>query len=142
MFEDVLAFAALPLAAAIVFTGIHTWFGLQVLRRNGEQGGVLSLAVSRDNRRLASGGANTTSLVWGVPPLPALVVRADTRRPGDGVLPGKYAVLISVVKAPRDPVSLIDEQYSVSATTPYHETIEDDVDDLSYAVKMKDAAAN
>ena len=34
MFEDVLAFAALPLAAAIVFTSIHTWFGLQVLRRN------------------------------------------------------------------------------------------------------------
>jgi zinc/manganese transport system permease protein len=34
MFEDMLAFAALPLAAAIVFTGIHTWFGLQVLRRN------------------------------------------------------------------------------------------------------------
>src|SRR5947209_15909628 len=34
MFEDVLAFAALPLAAAIIFTGIHTWFGLQVLRRN------------------------------------------------------------------------------------------------------------
>src|SRR5262249_49929225 len=34
MLEDVLAFAALPLAAAIVFTGIHTWFGLQVLRRN------------------------------------------------------------------------------------------------------------
>src|SRR2546423_11553878 len=34
MFEDVLAFAALPLTAAVVFTGIHTWFGLQVLRRN------------------------------------------------------------------------------------------------------------
>ena len=34
MIEDVLAFAALPLAAAVVFTGIHTWFGLQVLRRN------------------------------------------------------------------------------------------------------------
>src|SRR5947209_16913391 len=34
MFEEVLAFAALPLAAAVVFTGIHTWFGLQVLRRN------------------------------------------------------------------------------------------------------------
>jgi hypothetical protein len=53
-----------------------------------------------------------------------------TRRPGDGVLPGKYAVTISVIKAPRDPVSLIDEQYSVSATTPYHETIEDNVSDL------------
>jgi zinc/manganese transport system permease protein len=34
MLEDVLAFAALPLAAAIVLTGIHTWLGLQVLRRN------------------------------------------------------------------------------------------------------------
>jgi zinc/manganese transport system permease protein len=34
MLEEVLAFAALPLAAAIVFTGIHTWFGLHVLRRN------------------------------------------------------------------------------------------------------------
>ena len=34
MFGEILAFAALPLAAAIVFTGIHTWFGLQVLRRN------------------------------------------------------------------------------------------------------------
>ena len=65
-----------------------------------------------------------------------------TRRPGDGVLPGKYAVLISVVKSPRDPVSLIDEQYSVAATTPYHETIEDDVVDLSYTVKMKESAAN
>ena len=34
MLEDVLAFAALPLAAAVIFTGIHTWLGLQVLRRN------------------------------------------------------------------------------------------------------------
>jgi zinc/manganese transport system permease protein len=34
MLEDVLAFAALPFAAAVIFTGIHTWLGLQVLRRN------------------------------------------------------------------------------------------------------------
>jgi zinc/manganese transport system permease protein len=32
--HDILAFALLPLAAAIIFTGIHTWLGLQVLRRN------------------------------------------------------------------------------------------------------------
>ena len=64
-----------------------------------------------------------------------------TRRPGDGVLPGKYAVTISVIKAPRDPVSLIDETVSVSATTPYHETIENDVDGLEYKVKMKQGAA-
>ncbi len=34
MLQDIFEFAALPLAAAIVFTGIHTWFGLHVLRRN------------------------------------------------------------------------------------------------------------
>jgi len=34
MLDEILAFTALPLAAAVVFTGIHTWFGLQVLRRN------------------------------------------------------------------------------------------------------------
>jgi zinc/manganese transport system permease protein len=34
MLGEILAFTALPLAASVVFTGIHTWFGLQVLRRN------------------------------------------------------------------------------------------------------------
>ena len=65
-----------------------------------------------------------------------------TRRPGDGVLLGKYAVTISVIKAPRDPVLLIDEKYTTSATTPFHETIERDVDGLEYKVKMKNAAIN
>ncbi|MFL6798423.1 MAG: metal ABC transporter permease [Xanthobacteraceae bacterium] len=34
MLQDVFAFAALPVAAAVVLTGMHTWLGLQVLRRN------------------------------------------------------------------------------------------------------------
>ncbi len=34
MLQDIFAFAALPLAAAVIFTGIHTSLGLQVLRRN------------------------------------------------------------------------------------------------------------
>src|SRR5260221_2547386 len=34
MFEDVLAFASMPMAAAVVSTGTHTAFGLQVLRSN------------------------------------------------------------------------------------------------------------
>jgi hypothetical protein len=58
------------------------------------------------------------------------------------LLPGKYVVTASVFKATRDPVSLIDETYSVSVTTPYHETIEDDVDHLLDKVKMKRATAN
>src|SRR3954467_12881528 len=31
---DILSLVAAPLVAAIVFVGIHTWLGLQVLRRN------------------------------------------------------------------------------------------------------------
>jgi hypothetical protein len=58
-----------------------------------------------------------------------------TKRPGDGVLPGKYDVVISVMRGARDPVQLIDAKYTTSATTPYHETIERDTTDLSYTVE-------
>jgi len=34
MIQDLAALLALPFAAAIVFVGIHTYFGLHVLRRN------------------------------------------------------------------------------------------------------------
>lgn len=65
-----------------------------------------------------------------------------TRRPGDGVLPGKYSVVIRVIKAPRDPVLLSDEKYASSGTTPYQETIEDDTQDLVYKIEMKNGATN
>src|SRR3954451_2131360 len=32
--QDILSLIAAPLVAVIVFVGIHTWLGLQVLRRN------------------------------------------------------------------------------------------------------------
>ena len=32
--EDILLLLAAPFVAAIVFVGMHTWLGLQVLRRN------------------------------------------------------------------------------------------------------------
>jgi hypothetical protein len=57
------------------------------------------------------------------------------RKPGDGVYPGKYAVTFTVWKAPREPVSLIDEKYTSSATTPYHVTIDGDVDDLFFEIE-------
>jgi hypothetical protein len=64
-----------------------------------------------------------------------------TMKPGDGVLLGNYAVVISVMRGPRDPVQLIDAKYTTSATTPYHETIDQERTDLSYTVEPAGAAA-
>jgi hypothetical protein len=57
------------------------------------------------------------------------------RKPGDGVFLGKYAVTFTVWKAPREPLSLIDEKYTNSVTTPYHVTIDDDVDNLFFEIE-------
>ena len=40
------------------------WTGRELFRRETGQGTVHSLAVSRDNKRLATGGTNTTAVVW------------------------------------------------------------------------------
>jgi hypothetical protein len=58
-----------------------------------------------------------------------------TRKPGDGVILGKYAVTFSVWRGPRDRVSLIDEKYTAKATTPYTVTVEDDMDDLMFEIE-------
>jgi len=58
-----------------------------------------------------------------------------TRKPGDGVIVGKYAVVISVMRGPRDPVQLINLKYTTSGTTPYHETVDRDMPDLVYTVE-------
>lgn len=58
-----------------------------------------------------------------------------TRVPGDGILPGDYAVTFTIWKAPRDPVSYVDEKYTASSTTPYHVTIEDDTTDLKFEIE-------
>ena len=65
----------------------------------------------------------------------------STRVPGDGVFHGKYAVTFAVWKGPRDPTSLVDEKYTQSATTPYHVTVEDDIDDLKFEIEPIAAAA-
>jgi hypothetical protein len=57
------------------------------------------------------------------------------RKLGDGVFPGEYAVTFTIWKAPRERVSLIDEKYTNSASTPYHVTIDKDVDDLLFEIE-------
>jgi hypothetical protein len=44
-----------------------TFTGKELLRANGKQGTLTALALSSDGRLLASGGGNTTVLVWSVP---------------------------------------------------------------------------
>jgi hypothetical protein len=44
-----------------------SYTGKDVLKKNGQQGTVMSLALNRNGTRLAVGGANTTILVWDVP---------------------------------------------------------------------------
>jgi hypothetical protein len=60
---------------------------------------------------------------------------AYTRKPGDGVFLGKYDVTFSVWKSPMDATSLIDPKFSRASTTPYHVTVEDDIDDLKFELE-------
>ncbi len=60
-----------------------------------------------------------------------------TRKPGDGVVPGDYAVTFSVWKGPMEPESLIDEQYIQATTTPYKVTVEHDLDGLDFELEAK-----
>jgi hypothetical protein len=58
-----------------------------------------------------------------------------TRKPGDGVFLGEYAVTFAVWKGPRDPTSLIDEKYTMSTTTPYKVKIDGDKTDLEFEIE-------
>jgi hypothetical protein len=64
-----------------------------------------------------------------------------TRKPGDGVFLGKYAVTFTHWRGTRDRVSLIDEKYTTAATTPYHVTVEEDVDDLKFEIEPAQGGA-
>ncbi len=58
-----------------------------------------------------------------------------TRKPGDGVFLGNYAVTFSVWKGPRDPTSLIALKYTRAGTTPYKIIVDGDKDDLFYEIE-------
>lgn len=60
---------------------------------------------------------------------------AFTRKPGDGVIIGKYDVTFSVWPSEYERKSLIDLKYTKASTTPYHVTIDDDVSDLQFEIE-------
>lgn len=58
-----------------------------------------------------------------------------TRKPGDGIFLGKYAVTFSIWKGPMDPVSLVAHKYTKGDTTPFIVTIDGDRDDLLFKIE-------
>ncbi len=64
-----------------------------------------------------------------------------TRKPGDGIMPGTYNVMITVWKEQHDPVSLIDDRYSTAGTTPFKNVkIDRDRNDLDFKIEPKSTA--
>ncbi len=60
---------------------------------------------------------------------------AFTRKPGDGVFRGKYDVVFNIWKSAMQPQSLIDPKYTRPTSTPYHITIDHNVDDLKFEIE-------
>ena len=58
-----------------------------------------------------------------------------TRRPGDGVYAGKYAVTFSVLTRALGGTSLIPEQFTRAETTPFELVVDDDKEDLEYSLE-------
>jgi hypothetical protein len=64
-----------------------------------------------------------------------------TRRPGDGVHVGKYAVTFTFLKSPTDQKQLLPAKYTVASTTPYQLTVDRDRNDLEYVIEPLNPAA-
>ncbi len=60
-----------------------------------------------------------------------------TRRPGDGVHHGEYAVTFAFYKSAMDHASPLSPELASSSTTPYRVTVEDNVDDLEIEISRK-----
>ncbi|MGI9456116.1 MAG: hypothetical protein ACR2NU_06105 [Aeoliella sp.] len=63
--------------------------------------------------------------------------KLSTRKPGDGVYLGEYAVTFAVWKGPRDPTSLIKDIYTNASTSPYKVVVDGDIEDLKFEIEPK-----
>jgi hypothetical protein len=60
-----------------------------------------------------------------------------TRKPGDGVIPGKYAVLFTVLDKPMGGKLLIPAKYNSAVDTPFEITVDGDKTGLSYELEKQ-----
>jgi hypothetical protein len=58
-----------------------------------------------------------------------------TRRPGDGVIPGKYWVTFTVMDKPFGGRLLIPFKYTIGAESPFELVVDDDKSDLLYELE-------
>lgn len=58
-----------------------------------------------------------------------------TRKPGDGVHHGKYAVTFGFFRSATDQRPLVAAKYTKPATTPYQMVVDKDVDDLQFEIE-------
>lgn len=61
-----------------------------------------------------------------------------TRKPGDGVNHGEYAVTFAFFRSATDQRPLIAAKYTKPATTPYKLVVDKDLDDLVFEVEPPD----
>jgi hypothetical protein len=62
-----------------------------------------------------------------------------TRRPGDGVHYGKYAVTFAIQPGSMDRRSLVPAKYTSAATTPYYVVVDKDLDNLEFEIDQTSA---
>jgi hypothetical protein len=65
-----------------------------------------------------------------------------TRRPGDGVHLGKYAVTFAFYRGAMDQRSLIPAKYTSATTTPYQVVVDQDYDDLTFEIEPVGSATS
>jgi hypothetical protein len=58
-----------------------------------------------------------------------------TKKPGDGVKPGKYKVVLQLWKSYRDQTLAVPEKYGDAATTPLEVTVDADHDEFDFEVE-------
>ena len=64
-----------------------------------------------------------------------------TRRPGDGVHHGKYAVTFAFWKSVTDHTPLVAQRYTDAKKTPYHLTVDQDMAGLEYELEPASGAS-
>jgi hypothetical protein len=60
-----------------------------------------------------------------------------TRKPGDGVIPGKYAVVFVIMDKPLGGKMLVQEKYTKEVETPYEINVDGDKTGLEYEIEKQ-----
>jgi RNA polymerase sigma factor (sigma-70 family) len=130
---------------------IHLWevlTGQEIRRITGPQGAVSCLAFAPGGRTLASGGADTTILLWNVATAKAPEPSASTALSGiwsdlAGDAAKAYAAIWTMTRAPAESVSLLKDKLQPvpPANAKLVASLLDDLDSQQFAARQKAAKA-